>query len=577
MINGLGVLGWGVGGIEAEAAMLGQTISMVLPEVIGVKLTGHMPERCNATDLVLTLTEMLRKRGVVGKFVEYFGSGVASLSLADRATVANMSPEYGATMGFFSVDGKTMDYLKQTGRKEESILLTQNYLKENLLFRNYDMDENITYSGEVMTLDLSQLVPTCAGPKRPHDRVAISELKNEFIKALPNKMGFKGFGVSQDNLNKKSEITYKGTNYNLEHGSIVIASITSCTNTSNPEVMIGAGLVAKKAVERGLNVKPYIKTSLSPGSGVVSKYLEVSGLIPYLEKLGFTLAGYGCMTCIGNSGDLPDEVSEVIVKEDLVSVSVLSGNRNFEGRVHNLIKANYLASPPVVVAYALSGNVKIDFETEPIGIDSDGKPVFLNEIWPTKDEINKIINTYITPKLFSEVYSQITNGTDKWNSLDVNDNLLYEWDESSTYIKKPPFFEDMYKEFVPGFKSIYNARCLLYFGDSITTDHISPAGNISKNSSAAKYLNQKGIVNKDFNSYGSRRGNYEIMARGTFANVRIINKLVGEPGPKTIHFPDNKIDDIFNISNQYQSEFIPLIIIAGKEYGSGSSRDWAAK
>jgi aconitate hydratase len=341
--------------------------------------------------------------------------------------------------------------------------------------------------------------------------------------------------------------------------------------------MIGAGILAKRAVERGLNVKPYIKTSLSPGSGVVSKYLEISGLIPYLEKLGFTLAGYGCMTCIGNSGDLPDEVTEAITKDDLVSASVLSGNRNFEGRVHNLIKANYLASPPLVVAYALSGNVKIDFENEPIGTDSEGKPVFLHELWPNKKEVSDIINTYITPKLFSEVYSKITDGTDNWNSLEVNDSLLYEWDNSSTYIKKPPFFEDMYKSFNPSFNSINGARCLLYFGDSITTDHISPAGNISKNSSAAKYLNEKGIINKDFNSYGSRRGNYEVMARGTFANVRLINKLVGEPGPKTLHFPDKAQNDIFTISHQYQNEGTPLIVIAGKEYGSGSSRDWAAK
>jgi aconitate hydratase len=578
MINGLGVLGWGVGGIEAEAAMLGQTISMVLPEVIGVKLTGEMPDQCNATDLVLTLTEILRKRGVVGKFVEYFGPGVKTISLADRATIANMSPEYGATMGFFSVDEKTLEYLTQTGRNNECLKLVEGYLKENKLFRDYSKeDSQIVYSGSVIELDLSTIVPTCAGPKRPQDKVAVSNLKEDFIKALPNKMGFKGFGVKEDSLEKKIEFKYQDKSYTLEHGSVVIASITSCTNTSNPEVMIGAGLVAKRAIEKGLKVNPYIKTSLSPGSGVVSKYLQISGLIPYLEKLGFTLAGYGCMTCIGNSGDLPDEVAEVVTKEDLVSASVLSGNRNFEGRVHNLVKANYLASPPMVVIYALAGHVKMDFDKEPVGFDSNNNPVFLKDLWPSKKEIYEIINNYITPQLFNDIYSRITNGTENWNSLQVKDSLQYDWEKDSTYIKKPPFFEDMYKDFNPKFSSINGARCLLYFGDSITTDHISPAGNISKTSSAAKYLNEKGIVNKDFNSYGARRGNFEVMARGTFANVRLINKLVSEPGPKTTHFPSKEVDDIFNISLKYKQENVPLIIIAGKEYGSGSSRDWAAK
>lgn len=488
MINGLGVLGWGVGGIEAESAMLGQVISMVLPKVVGVKLTKELPDRCNATDLVLTVTERLRKRGVVGQFVEFFGDGINTLSLSDRATIANMAPEYGATMGFFAVDENALGYLRTTGRAEAHIKIVESYLKTNKLFRNYNNeDENVNYSGEVMEVDLSKIVPTCAGPKRPHDRIELSELKNDFIKALPTKLGFKGFGVSQDNLNKNAEVNFKGENYSLEHGSVVIAAITSCTNTSNPEVMLAAGLLAKKAVERGLKVKPYVKTSLSPGSGVAAQYLDISGTLPYLERLGFNIAGYGCMTCIGNSGDLPQEVADVIVKEDLVSVSVLSGNRNFEGRVHNQVKANYLASPPLVVAYALAGNVKIDLETEPLGYDHENKPVYLKEIWPSKKEIQNIAESSITPKLYEDVYSKITQGTETWNSLEVKDSVLYDWDENSTYIKRPPFFDDMYnKEKKLETAPIKNANVLLSFGDSITTDHISPAGNISKNSAAAK-------------------------------------------------------------------------------------------
>lgn len=581
MINGLGVLGWGVGGIEAEAAMLGQTISMVLPEVVGVRLLGEIPEMCNATDLVLTLTEILRKRGVVGKFVEYFGPGVATLSLADRATVANMSPEYGATMGFFSVDQKTIDYLVQTGRSQDHIKIVEKYLKENNLFRDYANEkQEIKYSGDVIELDLSNLVSTCAGPKRPHDKVAIKLLKEDFTKGLSSKLGFKGFGIAPENLEKKVEFTYKGSQYVLEHGSLVIAAITSCTNTSNPEVMIAAGLLARNAVKNNLSVKPFVKTSLSPGSGVVTKYLELAGLIPDLGKLGFTLAGYGCMTCIGNSGDLPDEIGEILKNNDLILSSVLSGNRNFEGRVHNLVKSNYLASPPWVVAYALVGHIKIDFETEPIGYDSvSNNPVYLRDIWPTKKEINDVINSYITPKLFDEIYSKITVGTEQWNNLSVNESELYSWDEGSTYIKKPPFFDDLYdKNLILGFNSINSARCLLNFGDSITTDHISPAGNISKTSAAAKYLLDRGVKNKDFNSYGARRGNYEIMSRGTFANVRLINKLVSpDTGPITINFPTKTVDNIHNVSELYKKDNTPLIILAGKEYGSGSSRDWAAK
>jgi aconitate hydratase len=422
MINGLGVLGWGVGGIEAEAAMLGQTISMVLPEVIGVKLVGNLPDHCNATDLVLTLTELLRKRKVVGKFVEYFGPGIKDLSLADRATIANMSPEYGATMGYFPIDEITIDYLTQTGRSEKQIQLVSKYLKNNCLF--YEENSDIKYTGEVITLDLGSIVPCCAGPKRPQDRVPLSDVKKDFDTALSAKLGFKGFGLKPEDLNSSCEITYEGEKYNLEHGSIVIAAITSCTNTSNPEVMLSAGLLAKKAMERGLNVRKYIKTSLSPGSGVVTKYLELSNLLEPLRSLGFAVAGYGCMTCIGNSGDLDKIVADQISSKDLVSVSVLSGNRNFEGRVHNLVKANYLASPPLVVAYAIAGNVRINFETEPIGTDSSGNAVYLKDIWPSKKEISAIIQECVKPKLFEEVYNKISKGTENWNNLQVTFNLL---------------------------------------------------------------------------------------------------------------------------------------------------------
>ena len=575
MINGLGIVGWGVGGIEAEAAMLGQAISMVLPQVVGVKFTGKLSSHINATDLVLTVTEMLRKRGVVGKFVEFFGPGVESLTLSDRATVSNMCPEYGATIGYFPVDNNTMDYLKQTGRDPDHIKIIEEYLRKNSMFRDYKSNTDPTFSGEVVELDLSTVVNSVAGPKRPQDRVPLSNMKKDFTSALTNKVGFKGYGIKAEEATKKAEITFEGKKYELTHGSVVIASITSCTNTSNPDVMLGAGLVAKKAIEKGLTIKPYVKTSLSPGSGVVTQYLQTSGLLPYLEQLGFDIAGYGCMTCIGNSGDLSDTVADALTKNDLVGASVLSGNRNFEGRVHNLVRANYLASPPLVVAYALAGNVNIDFDKEPIGKDKEGKDVFLNDIWPTREETSKIIAEVIKPKMFREVYERISKGTEKWNALTIKESPLFEWDEKSTYIKRPPFFEAINNKTVKG--SIKNARVLLSFGDSITTDHISPAGNISKTSSAAKYLMARGVEPKDFNQYGTRRGNYEVMARGTFANVRIVNKLVSETGPKTVHIPTGKVSDVYDVSETYQKEGTPLIILAGKEYGSGSSRDWAAK
>lgn len=573
MINGLGIVGWGVGGIEAEAAMLGQTISMVLPEVIGVRLTGKLQNTVNATDLVLTVTEMLRKRGVVGKFVEFFGPGAKYLQLSDRATVANMCPEYGATIGYFPVDEQTLEYMRLTGRSQDQIDLTYNYLTNNSMFANTNTDPQY---GEVLELDLSKVVNSISGPKRPQDRVPLSNAKNDFNTALSNKVGFKGFGLKPDQVNKKIAMNYEGQEHQFEHGSAVIAAITSCTNTSNPEVMLAAGLLAKNAYELGLKVKPYIKTTLSPGSGVVRKYFEQSGLLKYLENLGFNIAGYGCMTCIGNSGELHDTVAETITKNDIVAASVLSGNRNFEGRVHNLVRANYLMSPPLVVAYALAGTVNIDFETEPIGVDKNGKQVFLRDIWPKREELTNLIYNNVKPTMFKEIYDLIARGTDQWNSLKVTESDQFEWEPTSTYIKKPPFF-DAIKSNTNRVGNINGARCLLYLGDSITTDHISPAGGISKKSAAAKYLMSNGVEQKDFNQYGTRRGNYEVMARGTFANVRIVNKLISEVGPNTIHHDSGRISDVYDVSQTYIKENVPLIVLAGKEYGSGSSRDWAAK
>ena len=580
MINGLGVLGWGVGGIEAEAAMLGQTISMLLPEVVGVKLSGKLDKAVTATDLVLTITEILRKKGVVGKFVEYYGEGCKQLSIADRATIANMAPEYGATTGFFAIDEQTLDYLKQTGRQGKDLKLVEEYSKANSLFRSYDnnsIDSKVIYS-EVVEVDLNKIVPCLAGPKRPQDRVQMSNLKKEFEEGLTAKVSFKSFGLNNEKAKEKIDVVIDNKTYSMSNGSLVIAAITSCTNTSNPDVMISAGLMAKKACENNLSVLPFVKTSLSPGSGVVTRYLQESGLLPYLEKLGFNLSGYGCMTCIGNSGELIDPVADAITKSDLVFASVLSGNRNFEGRVHNLIKANYLASPPLVVAYALAGKVNIDFEKEEIGKNSEtGQSIYLSDIWPSKEEIADLISKNITPKMFQDIYLKISKGTEAWNSLTVNNSINYNWNSTSTYIKEAPFFDNMFKELKDKAEPIKDAKCLLLLGDSITTDHISPAGSIAKNSSAAKYLMEKGFEKKDFNTYGSRRGNYEVMARGTYANVRLVNKLVEEVGSKTKHFPSNEIMDIYSASEKYKKENKNLIVIAGKEYGSGSSRDWAAK
>ncbi|XP_037454527.1 putative aconitate hydratase, cytoplasmic [Triticum dicoccoides] len=577
MIDGLGVAGWGVGGIEAEATMLGQPMSMVLPGVVGFKLTGKLRNGVTATDLVLTVTQMLRKHGVVGKFVEFHGEGMGKLSLADRATIANMSPEYGATMGFFPVDHVTLDYLRLTGRSDETVSMIEAYLRANNMFVDYNEPQAERVYSSYLALDLDEVEPCISGPKRPHDRVTLKDMKSDWHACLDNKVGFKGFAVSKEQQDKVVKFDFNGQPAELKHGSVVIAAITSCTNTSNPSVMLGAALVAKKACELGLEVKPWVKTSLAPGSGVVTKYLLKSGLQEYFNKQGFHLVGYGCTTCIGNSGELHESVSAAITENDVVAAAVLSGNRNFEGRVHPLTRANYLASPPLVVAYALAGTVDIDFEKEPIGVGKDGKEVFFRDIWPTTEEIAEVVQSSVLPDMFKSTYEAITKGNPMWNELPVPEASLYSWDSNSTYIHEPPYFKDMTMS-PPGPHAVKNAYCLLNFGDSITTDHISPAGSIHRDSPAAKYLLERGVDRKDFNSYGSRRGNDEVMARGTFANIRIVNKFLGgEVGPKTIHVPTGEKLSVFDAATKYKSEGHDTIILAGAEYGSGSSRDWAAK
>uniref|UniRef100_A0A8D0E843 Cytoplasmic aconitate hydratase n=1 Tax=Salvator merianae TaxID=96440 RepID=A0A8D0E843_SALMN len=576
MINGLGVLGWGVGGIEAEAVMLGQPISMVLPEVIGYRLVGTPQQLVTSTDIVLTVTKHLRQVGVVGKFVEFFGPGVTQLSIADRATIANMCPEYGATAAFFPVDEVSIKYLVQTGRDEEKIRHIKKYLEAAGMFRDFSNSSQDPDFTQIVELDLQTVVPCCSGPKRPQDKVKVSEMKTDFENCLGAKQGFKGFQIAPEHHSNNVKFVYNDKEYELTHGSVVIAAITSCTNTSNPSVMLGAGLLAKKAVEAGLTVKPYIKTSLSPGSGVVTYYLKESGVLPYLIQLGFDVVGYGCMTCIGNSGPLPEPVVEAITQGDLVAVGVLSGNRNFEGRVHPNTRANYLASPPLVIAYAIAGTVRIDFEKEPLGINAQGKKIFLKDIWPLRDEIQAVERQYVIPGMFKEVYQKIETVNKAWNALEVSSDKLYAWNPKSTYIKSPPFFENLTLELQTP-KSIVDAYVLLNLGDSVTTDHISPAGNIARNSPAARYLTGRGLTPRDFNSYGSRRGNDAVMARGTFANIRLLNKFLNKQAPKTIHFPSGETVDVYDASERYQQEGHPLIVLAGKEYGSGSSRDWAAK
>src|SRR5215472_5179740 len=599
MVNGLGVLGWGVGGIEAEAAMLGQPVSMLIPLVVGVKLTGRLREGATATDLVLTITEMLRKHGVVGKFVEYFGPGLRDLPLADRATIANMSPEYGATCGIFPIDKETLKYLKLTGRSEEQIALVEAYAREQGMFRDEKTPE-AEYS-ELLSLDLATVEPSLAGPKRPQDRVVLSQAGESFTKALPslvkpkteatagasdasNKATTKerweqeggspaAVGVEDPNVQEHVPASVKDS---LKHGSVVIAAITSCTNTSNPSVLIGAGLLAKKAVEKGLTVPVWVKTSLAPGSKVVRDYLEKSGLLPYLEKLKFNVVGYGCTTCIGNSGPLPQEVSNVVTEKDLVVASVLSGNRNFEGRINSEVRANYLMSPPLVVAYALAGRIDIDMRKDPLGKGRDGQPVNLADIWPSSREIEDTIQRSISSEMFSRSYGEVFKGDERWRGLQVPKGETYAWEKNSTYIQRAPYFDDMDVKPSP-VQEIKKARVLALLGDSVTTDHISPAGSIKKDSPAGKYLQEHGVKPADFNSYGSRRGNHEVMVRGTFANVRLRNKLVQTEGGFTRHLPTNAEMSIFDASEKYRADRTPLVILAGKEYGSGSSRDWAAK
>jgi aconitate hydratase len=607
MVNGLGVLGWGVGGIEAEAAMLGEAVSMLVPQVVGFRMNGELPEGATATDLVLTVTELLRKTGVVGKFVEYFGHGLAGLTLADRATLANMSPEYGATCGFFPVDEQTLGYLRLTGRPAERIALVEAYCKENMLW--HEPGEEPTYS-QVVELDLSTIEPSIAGPRRPQDRVPLRAAKESFERVLGS------FGIDYGNGHDEAvaetfpasdptteqapagdeapaevkvpvatiepddrtvPVTIDGEVCRLHHGSVVIAAITSCTNTSNPQVMVGAGLLAKKAIERGLQRKPWVKSSLAPGSKVVTRYYEAAGLQTYLDQLGFNTVGYGCTTCIGNSGPLPDEISAAVTENDLIVAAVLSGNRNFEARIHPEVKANYLASPPLVVAYALAGRMDIDLASEPIGQGSDGEDVFLADIWPSSDEIAEVIASSVRGEMFAETYADVYAGDELWQGMDTPEGDLFAWEPDSTYVRLPPYFEGMAPE-PEGVADVTGAHCLVWVGDSVTTDHISPAGSIKPDSPAGHYLTEHAVERKDFNSYGSRRGNHEVMARGTFANVRLRNQLVpGSEGTWTVHVPSGEELTIYEASERYLAEGTPLVVLAGAEYGSGSSRDWAAK
>jgi aconitate hydratase len=568
MINGLGVVGWGVGGIEAEAALLGQPIIMLIPEVIGFKLHGKLPEGATATDLVLTVVQMLRKKGVVEKFVEFFGSGLSSLSLADRATIGNMGPEYGATIGYFPIDDETLRYLELTGRDPEQIKLVEAYANEQGIFRTDSSPDPIFT--DTLELDLATVVPSLSGPRRPQDRIPLTESKKAFKEALPSL-------IRSGDPSKTVNVQANGNSFQLGHGSVVISAITSCTNTSNPSVMIGAGLLAKKAVEKGLSTKPWVKTSLAPGSKVVTEYLKVSGLLPYLEKIGFYLVGYGCTTCIGNSGPLPEPVLNAIQEGDLVAAAVLSGNRNFEGRIHANVRANYLASPPLVVAYALAGSMDTDLYNDPLGKDAQGRPVFLRDIWPTPQEVQETMRRSVRSEMFTKEYSRATEGDEQWKKMPVPTGELFEWDPQSTYVREAPYFENMSK--VPGqLKEIRGARVLALLGDSVTTDHISPAGAIERNGPAARYLTNNDVLPKNYNQYGARRGNHEVMMRGTFANIRLKNLLApGTEGGVTVHLPDKKQMSIYDAAMQYQREGTPLIVVAGKEYGSGSSRDWAAK
>jgi aconitate hydratase A / 2-methylisocitrate dehydratase len=595
MVNGLGVLGWGVGGIEAEAAMLGQPVSMLIPQVIGFELSGELPEGATATDLVLTVTQMLREKGVVGKFVEFYGAGLARLPLADRATISNMSPEQGATCVMFPIDAVTLDYLRFTGRAEHQVALVEAYAREQGLFHDAGSEEAV-YT-DTLQLDLGDVEPSLAGPRRPQDRVPLREAKDAFVHELEqltgeppadsspdrdslarfaDEGGHTAVGVQEQVPETAVEVEIEGARCYIDHGSVVIAAITSCTNTSNPAVMVAAGLIARKAIERGLDRHPWVKTSLAPGSKVVTDYLERSGLMTDLDKLGFNLVGYGCTTCIGNSGPLPEQISRAIEEGDLAAVSVLSGNRNFEGRIHSEVKMNYLASPPLVVAYALVGSMNVDLVNEPLGNGADGEPVYLRDIWPTQQEVQQVIADAVQSDMFRRSYADVYAGDERWNGLQIPGGDIYAWPES-TYVLKPPYFDGMGREPAP-IEPIHGARVLALLGDSVTTDHISPAGAIRPDGPAGRYLIEHGVDRKDFNSYGSRRGNHEVMMRGTFANVRLRNELVpGAEGSWTVHFPSGEQMSIFDAAMRYMDEGVPLVVLAGKEYGSGSSRDWAAK
>jgi aconitate hydratase len=575
MINGLGVLGWGVGGIEAEAAMLNQPVYMLMPEVIGFKLTGQLPEGATATDLVLVVTQILRKKGVVDKFVEFYGTGLSRLSLADRATIANMAPEYGATMGFFPVDAETLRYMARTGRDESLVRLVETYSKEQGLFRTDETpDPEFT---DVVELDLSTVEPSMAGPKRPQDRVLLRDMKDTFESSLRAPIDKRGFALDESAIENKAVIGSDGASLEIGHGVVVIAAITSCTNTSNPSVMIGAGLLAKKAVEKGLDVKPFVKTSLAPGSRVVTEYLDKAGLTPYLQALGFYTVGYGCTTCIGNSGPLPEAIAGAVKDANLVATAVLSGNRNFEGRINPFVKANYLASPPLVVAYALAGTVDIDLVSDPIGHDRDGNAVYLKDIWPSQEEVNEAVQQSISPELFKSQYGNVYTGNETWNAIPATGGDVYKWDKTSTYVQEPPFFVDLSPD-SQAIQPVQGARVLALLGDSVTTDHISPAGDIPADSPAGRYLIEHGIEKRDFNTYGTRRGNHEVMMRGTFANIRLRNMLVpGTEGGITVHFGDAQVMSIYNAAMKYIEQGTPLVILAGADYGMGSSRDWAAK
>ncbi|XP_054550698.1 iron-responsive element-binding protein 2 isoform X2 [Talpa occidentalis] len=576
MVNGLGILGWGVGGIETEAVMLGLPVSLTLPEVVGCELTGPSNPFVTSIDVVLGITKHLRQAGVAGKFVEFFGSGVAQLSVVDRTTIANMCPEYGAVLSFFPVDNVTLKHLEHTGVDKAKLKSMETYLKAVKLFRNNQNDSGEPEYSQVIRINLNSIVPSVSGPKRPQDRVAVTDMKTDFQACLNEKVGFKGFQIAAEKQKDRVSICYEGREYELAHGSVVMAALNSCTNNCNPSVMLAAGLLAKKAVQAGLRVRPYIRTSLSPGSGMVTHYLSASGVLPYLSRLGFEVVGYGCSTCVGNTAPLSDAVLNAVKQGDLVTCGVLSGNKNFEGRLCDCVRASYLASPPLVVAYAIAGTVDIDFQAEPLGADPAGRSVYLRDVWPSLEEVHQVEEEHVILSMFKALKEKIELGDKRWNSLEAPESVLFPWDVKSTYIRCPSFFDKLTKE--PGpLRPIEGAHVLLRLGDCVTTDHISPAGSIARSSAAAKYLAHRGLTPREFNSYGARRGNDAVMTRGTFANIKLLNKFIGKPAPKTIHFPSGQTLDVFEAAELYQKEGTPLIILAGKQYGSGSSRDWAAK